>query len=130
MRRFITLIYHNLFIVNLQYISSTQQMIYLLNFQYNIYNYFATCFDSSESSSGIKFKTCCMYCFTVFLSYSVFLLQKGSPFFALQTRFNVYLVLGGGFGSCSQCPLSVFWGFFSLVILPVALLFGYGVRSC
>ena len=32
-------------------------MMYLRNFQYNIYTYFATCFDSSESSSGVKFKT-------------------------------------------------------------------------
>jgi len=32
--------YFALFIVSLQYISSTQHMIYLLNFQYNIYIYF------------------------------------------------------------------------------------------
>ena len=77
---------HNLFIVSLQYISSTQHRLYLLNFQYNIYNYFATCFDSSESSSGIRFKTYCMYCFIASLSYGVFPISKGIPFFALQTR--------------------------------------------
>ena len=53
-------------------------MIYLFNFQYNIYKYFATCFDSSESSSGIKFKNYRTYCFTV-LSYS-FAIAKGIPF--------------------------------------------------
>ena len=35
-----------------------------------MYNYFARCFDSYESSSGINFKTYCTYCFTVFMSYS------------------------------------------------------------
>ena len=29
-----------------------------------IYNYFSTCFDSSESSPGIKFKTYCTYRYT------------------------------------------------------------------
>jgi len=83
-------------------------MIYILNFQYNIYSYFATCFDSSESSTAIKLKTYRTYCLQ-FLSYS-FPIAKGIPFFALQIRINVYLVLKGGFGSCSQCPLSVLWG--------------------
>jgi len=40
-------------------------MIYLLNINIT-YNYFAVCFDSYESSSGIDFKTYCTYCFTVF----------------------------------------------------------------
>ena len=57
---------------------------------------------------------------------------KRDPFFfALQIRFNVYLVLGVLVVVLSAHFLYFWgWGVFSLVILPVALLFGYGVRSC
>jgi len=99
---FIFMSYRNLFIVSLQYISSTRHMLYLLNFQYNIYNYFATCFDSSESSSGIRFKTYCMYLFIIFCLTVSFLLQKRSLFFAFQTRVIVYLV-------CSKVIIYVYW---------------------
>ena len=69
-------------------------MIYLLNFNIT-YNYFATCFDSNESSSGINFKNYCTYCFTVFMSYS-FLSNycNRDPFLHYKTRANVYMVLG------------------------------------
>jgi hypothetical protein len=44
-------------------------MIYLFNFNITYTIIFATCFDPYESSSGINFKNCCTYCFTVFFSY-------------------------------------------------------------
>ena len=109
------------FIVNLQYISSTQNMIYLLNFNITYIIIFATCFDSYESSSGINFKTYCTYCFTVFMSYNVlskycnrdhFLHYKTrvnvlskycnrDHFLHYKTRVNVYMVLGRGVWFCN-----------------------------
>ena len=59
----------NLFIVNHNiFFPSTQQYSIFTSFQYNIHNYFATCFGSYEPSSGINFKTYCFYsfCLTVF----------------------------------------------------------------
>ena len=76
-----------------------------------MYNYFATCFDSYESSLGINFKTYCTYflqfsCLTVFCRT----IAIGIPFLHYKTRVNVYMVLGRGvvvvvFGAhyCKYC---------------------------
>jgi len=61
-------------------------MIYLLNLNIT-YNYFPTCFESYESSSGINFKTYCNFvlqflCLTVFSRTIVI----GILFFALQNQ--------------------------------------------
>jgi len=80
-----------------------------------MYNYFGTCFDSYESSSGINFKTYCTYCFTVFMAYS-FLSNycNKDPFLHYKTRVNVYMVLGRGVvGSCFLVPtIARIWGGF------------------
>ena len=49
-------------------------MVYLLNITITYRIILATCFDYYESSSGINFKKCCTYCFTV-LCLTVFLSQ-------------------------------------------------------
>ena len=77
-------------------------MIYLLNFNITYIIIFATCFDFCDSSSGINFKNCCAYYFTVIMSYS-FLSNycNRDPFLHYKTRVNVYMVLGRGVvGSC------------------------------
>jgi len=42
-------------------------MVYSLKFNITYIIILATCFDSYESSSGIKFKNYCTYCLTVFV---------------------------------------------------------------
>ena len=89
-------------------------MLYLLNFQYNIYNYFATCFDSSELSSGVRFKTYCMYCFIVLCFKLFFLLQKGSLFLHYKPESMSIWYWGGGLVVVLSAHFPYFggWGFF------------------
>ena len=71
------------------------------------------------------------------MSYSFFLSNyyNRGPFLHYKTRANVYMVLGEGgvVGNCfgiRYCSYLGVGGFHVLVNLLVALVFGYGMRSC
>ena len=115
--------------------------IFLPTQQYDICIYFnityviilATCFDSSESSSGINIQELLVHIvLQYFTSYSNYC--NRDPFMHYRIRADVYMVLGRGVvGSCFGVHFFVrIWGGGSHIgkSCVVALVFGFGMDLC